>query len=148
MAEHSLEVQLPFITAVAPAAKIVPLTIMTSTIDECRELGVALARAITDVSYPVVILASSDMSHYVPDETARRKDRLAIDRILALDPEGLWSTVRREEITMCGYLPTAIMLFAARELGAREAALVKYATSAERSGDYDYVVGYAGVIVS
>jgi len=87
------------------------------------------------------------MSHYVPDDVARQKDRMAIDKILSLDPEGLYETVRKEKISMCGYIPTTIMLFAAKALGSHSARLVKYTTSAEVSGDYDQVVGYAGVVL-
>lgn len=145
--EHSLEVQLPFIAYFSRDARIVPLTLMHATLEECRTLGEAIAKSIREVSRPVVIVASSDMSHYVSDATARKKDRHAIDRILALDPAGLYKTVGEEQISMCGYLPATVMLYVARDLGAREARLVKYATSAEASGDYDYVVGYAGITV-
>ncbi len=146
--EHSLEVQLPFIGAFSKTAKIVPLTVLSATLEECMSLGDGIARAIRGVDYPVVIVASSDMSHYVSDGVARKKDRMAIDRILALDPKGLFETVRQEKISMCGYLPATIMLFAAKALDARSAKLVKYTTSGDVSGDYDAVVGYAGIIVS
>ncbi len=146
--EHSLEVQLPFIAHFSKNAKIVPLTIMSATLDECRLLGEGVAKAVSSSDYPVVIAASSDMCHYVSDTECRRKDRMAIDRILALDPEGLFETVRSEHISMCGYLPATVMLFAAKFLGARTSRLVKYATSGEVSGDYENVVGYAGIVVS
>jgi AmmeMemoRadiSam system protein B len=87
------------------------------------------------------------MSHFIPDEMARKKDRLAIDKVLALDARGLYSTVMENNISMCGFMPATIMLSAARALGAKEAELVRYATSAEVSGDYGSVVGYAGVLV-
>jgi AmmeMemoRadiSam system protein B len=87
------------------------------------------------------------MSHYVPDSVAKQKDKKAIDRILALDPEGLYEVVLKEQISMCGYLAVTTLLFAAKALGARSARLVKYATSAEVSGDYDHVVGYAGIVL-
>ena len=84
----------------------------------------------------------------MPDIEAKiAKDRKAIDRVLALDPEGLYNTVRKEGITMCGFMPVTTMLFAARQLGAKKTELVKYMTSGEVSGDYDYVVGYAGMII-
>jgi AmmeMemoRadiSam system protein B len=94
-----------------------------------------------------VIVASSDMSHYEPDAVARKLDKLAIDEILALNPEGLYSIVMREKISMCGLIPATVMLYAALELGAGEARLVKYATSGEVSGDFDRVVGYAGILI-
>ena len=146
--EHSLEVQLPFIVYVSRESKIAPLAIMSATIEECRTAGEGIARAIREIPYPVVIVASSDMSHYVSDDTARKKDRMAIERVMALDPEGLYNTVRREGISMCGFLPATVMLFASKALGAREARLIKYTTSGEVSGDYDHVVGYAGMVIA
>lgn len=146
--EHSLEVQLPFIAYFSTEAKIVPITVMHATLEECKVIGEAIAKAISQMGYPVVIIASSDMSHYVSDEVARKKDKMAINRILQLDPEGLYNTVNTERISMCGYIPATIMLYAAKALGATEARLIKYATSGDVSGDYDYVVGYAGIIIS
>lgn len=148
MFEHSIEVQLPFIAHFSRESKIVPLTLMSATLEECKALGEGIAKAVKSVDYPVVIAASSDMSHYVSDATAKKKDKMAIERVLRLDPEGLFDTVRKKQISMCGFLPAVTMLFAAKTLGAREARLVKYATSGEVSGDYDHVVGYAGIIVS
>lgn len=145
--EHSLEVQLPFIAYLSPDIRIVPVAILAATVNECLELGERIAAAVKAVDYPVVILASSDMSHYQPDKVARTKDKLAIDRILAVDPEGLYETVQEKRISMCGYLPVTVMLQAAKFLGTGSARLVKYATSGEVSGDYDSVVGYAGIIV-
>ena len=145
--EHSLEVQLPFILHFSPDVSIVPVTMMPVSLDICRTVGEALAEAVNKSDYPVTMIASSDMSHYVSDAAARKKDKKAIDRVLALDPVGLYKTVRDQDISMCGVVPVTTMLFAAQKLGASEAALVKYMTSGEVSGDYDYVVGYAGVIV-
>jgi hypothetical protein len=145
--EHSLEVQLPFIAYFSQDVKIVPITILSATLDDCTRLARAIADAVRSVDYPVVILASSDMSHYLPDKTARKEDTKAIDRILAIDPEGLYNTVRRERISMCGYLPATVMLSAAKLLGAGSSRLVRYSTSGDVSGDYDSVVGYAGIIV-
>jgi hypothetical protein len=148
--EHSLEVQLPFIARFFPNARIVPAAIMDASLQECRQAGLAIAHAIqtSGRAAGVTIIASSDMSHYVPDEVARTKDSLANERILALDPEGLYDVVRREGISMCGVLPTTVMLFAAISLGAGTARLVKYATSAEAGGDYGRVVGYSGILVT
>jgi AmmeMemoRadiSam system protein B len=145
--EHSLEVQLPFIAYFSKTVKIVPIVMLSVTVEDCKTVGVAIADAVKAMNYPVVVVASSDMSHYVTDEIARKKDKLAIDRILSLDPEGLYETVSEERISMCGYIPVVTMLFAAKSLGAQSAKLLKYATSGEISGDYDHVVGYAGVVV-
>jgi AmmeMemoRadiSam system protein B len=146
--EHSLEVQLPFIAYLSKDCRILPITIMRASVDECAVAGKGIAEAIKASPYDVVIVASSDMSHFEQDAIARKLDSLAIKEVLALNPEGLYSTVLRERITMCGFIPSTIMLYAALELGAREARLIKYATSAEVSGDFDRVVGYAGIIVS
>lgn len=147
MFEHSLEVQLPFIAYFSKEVKIVPIAMLSASVDECKMLGEGIAKAVKDAGYPVVIVASSDMSHYVPDEVAKKKDKKAIDMILSLSPEDLYGIVIKERISMCGYLPATVMLFAAKALGAQSARLVKYSTSAEVSGDYDHVVGYAGIVV-
>lgn len=147
MFEHSLEVQLPFIAHFSKRARIVPLLMMTASVEECKAVGEGIAGAVQAAGYHIVIVASTDMSHYVPENVAQRKDRMAIDRILALDPEGLYETVVKERISMCGYLPATTMLFAAKALGAESARLIHYTTSAEVSGDYDHVVGYAGIVL-
>jgi MEMO1 family protein len=95
-----------------------------------------------------IIVASSDMNHYESDSVTRVKDRKAIDKILNLDGRGLYEVVHRERISMCGFGPTASMLIAAAQLGASKAELVKYATSGDISGDFDRVVGYAGIVVT
>jgi AmmeMemoRadiSam system protein B len=104
-----------------------------------------VADAIAGDAERPLLIASSDMSHYVPDVVARRKDRMAIDRMLALDPEGLYATVRIERISMCGVVPATVVLFAARRLGATSARLIRYATSGDVSRDFEQVVGYAGL---
>lgn len=147
MFEHSLEVQLPFISYFANGVRIVPISLLSASLYDCLELAKGIAKAIKNVDYPVVIAASSDMSHYLPDKTARQKDRMAIDRMLEVDSEGLYETVMKERISMCGFLPATVMLAAARILGANSARLIKYATSGDVSGDYDSVVGYAGIVV-
>ncbi|MBI5420378.1 MAG: AmmeMemoRadiSam system protein B [Deltaproteobacteria bacterium] len=145
--EHSLEVQLPFLRRFRESFRFVPIALGRLSLSDCRSLGEAIAGAIRDDPSPPLLIASSDMSHYEPDATARRKDGKAIERILALDPEGLYRTVRSERITMCGVIPATVVLFAAVSLGATEARLIKYATSGDVSGDYGQVVGYAGLAV-
>ncbi len=113
----------------------------------CEEIGMAIARAIKRHGKPVVIIASTDMTHYETKESAKKKDQLAIDRILSLDPAGLLDTVNTNNISMCGVIPTTITIVAAKELGATKATLVTYATSGDVSGDYGSVVGYAGLII-
>jgi AmmeMemoRadiSam system protein B len=151
-AEHAIEVQLPFLQALRPELNIVPIAIGTSDLDVLRGLGEALADVIADrheeeQKEKTLIIASSDMNHYEPDATTRVKDRKAIERVLAMDARGLWEVVMNEDISMCGFGPTIVMLTAAKILGAASATLVKYATSGDVSGDYESVVGYAGIIV-
>lgn len=145
--EHSLEVQMPFIARIRPGASIVPVTMMQALIDYLKKAGEGLASAIESAGEDVLMIASSDMSHYISDEAAREKDAFAIDRILKLDPQGLFNTVMEKRISMCGVAAVTVMLFAAKALGAAEAELIKYATSGETSGDYSQVVGYAGIVV-
>jgi AmmeMemoRadiSam system protein B len=154
--EHSLEVQLPFIQYLKRNFTIVPIQMMDTRLETCIEVGNAVANAIADceagsAEYKAggtLIVASSDMSHYVSAETAKKKDHAAIKRILDLDAQGLYHTVRDEGISMCGYGPVVAMLTACKVLGATKADLVKYTNSGEVSGDYDQVVGYAGIVVS
>jgi AmmeMemoRadiSam system protein B len=150
--EHAIEVQLPFLQARQRELNIVPIAIGTSNFDVLRGLGEALAEVIAEREKAddgkVLIVASSDMNHYESDAITRVKDRKAIERVLALDARGLWQVVMNEDISMCGFGPTIVMLTAAKLLGATSAMLVKYATSGEVSGDYESVVGYAGIIVS
>jgi AmmeMemoRadiSam system protein B len=143
--EHSLEVQLPFLQRARPDVEIAALCLGSLDVPGCEAVGRAVAAAARAAG--ALVVASSDMSHYVPEDAARKKDRLAIDRILALDPEGLHRTVRRERISMCGVIPATVMLFAARELGATRAELVRYGSSGDVSGDREHVVGYAALLV-
>jgi AmmeMemoRadiSam system protein B len=147
--EHSLEVQLPFIQYFRPDAAIVPICISSEAgFAELDTLGRALARAVREDGREALIVASTDMSHYVSRKTAEAKDMLAIRKVLALDPAGLFDTVIAERISMCGFQPTAAALVAALGLGASEARLIRYATSGDASGDYSQVVGYAGIMIS
>jgi hypothetical protein len=143
--EHSLEVQLPFLLARRPDVEVLPVCLAHLRYEDCLELGRTLARAINDFAEPVGIVASSDMSHYLPDDEARRLDRLAIDAALGRDPSDLYETVHRHGITMCGVVPAAVAMVAANVLGATAAHLVAYTTSGEVSGDLGAVVGYAGM---
>ncbi|HYS82518.1 MAG TPA: AmmeMemoRadiSam system protein B [Anaeromyxobacteraceae bacterium] len=143
--EHALEVQLPFLQARRPDVAIAALCLGPLSADECEELGRAVAAAVRD--RPALLVASSDMSHYLPADVARALDERALARFLALDPRGLHETVRREDISMCGVIPATVMLAAARELGATSAELVRYSNSGDVSGDHESVVGYAGAVV-
>jgi len=148
IAEHSIEVQLPFIKKTAPSADVVPLTVQVGEIEELKEISEAIVLAIKTSGRDVVIISSSDMTHYESRETAEKKDKFAIDEILDLNAKNLLSVVEEKNISMCGYIPTAIMLFCAKKLGAKYAELVKYSDSGDVTGDIRQVVGYAGIVVS
>ena len=146
-AEHAAEVELPFLQLRQPELEFVPIALGTGRLELLEELGKALAKVIGEQKEPVLIVASSDMNHYESDAVTRVKDHRAIERILSLDPRGLYDVVTQQNISMCGFGPAVAMLTAARQLGASRAELVKYATSGDVSGDRNMVVGYAGVLV-
>ncbi len=145
--EHSLEVQLPFLQFLAPHASIVPVCISRMPLEMLLQLGDGLARAISSCASAPLIVASSDMTHYESGEIARKKDFLALEKVLALDPKGLYDVVQEHKISMCGVLPTVVMLQAALALGAEKAELIAYSNSGDVTGDQSEVVGYAGVRV-
>lgn len=146
--EHSLEVQVPFLQYLRPDVTIVPVCLAFGDYAGCEIVGNGIAAAVKEFDEPVLILASSDMTHYESAERAKQKDRLALDCALALDPQGLVQVCRSNRITMCGVIPAAVMLVAAKALGANRTELVGYTTSGEVSGDYNQVVAYAAVTVS
>src|SRR5580700_1167177 len=127
--EHAIEVQLPFLLAKQPNFRFVPIAIGTRQYEALEGLGRAIADVVTASGERALVLASSDMNHYESDAITRVKDQKAIEKILALDPGGLYEVVTSENISMCGYGPTVAMLTAAKHLGATKAELVKYATS-------------------
>ena len=148
VAEHSLEVQLPFLQQMQAEFSFVPIAVAVGDYPALASLGEAIGEAAKKTGETVLIIASSDMNHFEPDSVTRRKDTNAIERILALDPAGLYEVLHREKNTMCGFGPTIAMLTAAKQLGATKAELARYATSADHGGDRTSVVGYAGIIVS
>lgn len=143
--EHALEVQVPFLQRARPGVSIAALCLAHLPYDACEALGRAVADAAEAAG--ALVVASSDMSHYVSAEAAHVADGRAIDRILALDPAGLYDVVHDEEISMCGVIPATVMLVAARARGATRAELVRYASSGDVTGDRRSVVGYAGIVV-
>ncbi len=146
-AEHSLEVQLPFLQMLVGEFRFVPVALGTIRFQDLDQLGRAIAEVVAAQTDEILVVASSDMNHYENDEITRAKDRKALDKVLALDPRGLYDVVRREGITMCGFGPAVAMLTAARQLGATRAEVLRYATSGDITGDREEVVGYAGVVV-
>ena len=146
-AEHAVEVELPFLLLRQPELCFVPIAVGTRQLETLEQLGTALADVIGAQNDPILMVASSDMNHYESDAVTRVKDHRAIERILTLDPRGLFDVIAQQNISMCGFGPAVAMLTAARRLGAKSTELVKYATSGDVSGDRNMVVGYAGVVV-
>lgn len=144
--EHSLEVQLPFLQHLFNGEfKIVPICMMLQDEQTSMEVGSAVAEASSGKD--IVIVASTDFTHYEPQRSAAERDRKVIDRILAMDPAGVVRIVEEEGITMCGYGPVSAMLQAAKKLGAKKAELLKYATSGDTAGPMAQVVGYGSISV-
>ena len=145
--EHSLEVQLPFIRHLAPGVRFVPLLLSVGRFKPLEELGRAIAGILAKREPRPLLVASSDTNHYESDRITRQKDRKAIEAILTLEARRFYDVVKRERITMCGVEAAVVLLTAARALGVDRAEEIRYATSAEASGDYNRVVGYAGIIL-
>lgn len=144
--EHSLEVELPFLQVLVPGFSFVPIAVGTLRFEELAETGEGIARVLKGNREEILLVTSSDMNHYEDDETTRRKDHKAIDRMLTMDARGLYDVCRSEKISMCGLGPAVTMLTAMNRLGVEKAELLRYATSGDVSGDRDAVVGYAGMI--
>ena len=146
--EHSLEVQLPFLQVLRPEPRFVPVCVGIAGLPELAALGRGLAEALALAGGGAGIVVSSDMSHYLPADVARAQDRAALERIEAMDPEGLHRVVRERAISMCGIAPAVAGLVAAREAGARSARLIAYGNSGDAGGGYGSVVAYAGLAIT
>jgi AmmeMemoRadiSam system protein B/AmmeMemoRadiSam system protein A len=144
--EHSIEVQIPFLQYFKPDVRIVPIVLAHATPEIYKQIGREIAQAVKESKRDVVLMASSDMTHYEPQELAQKKDNEAIKAMLDLDEDELLKRVEEMKISMCGYAPVVALIAAAKELGAKSAELVKYQTSGDTTGDYTSVVGYAGII--
>lgn len=145
--EHSLEVLMPLVQVRAPGVQIVPICLAQAPLEGLLALGQGIGEVLQRQPAPVLMLCSSDMNHFESGEISRKKDQQALEAILALDPEGLYRTVLKHRISMCGVVPAVVMLAAARVLGASEARLVDYGNSGSVTGDQSSVVGYAGVVI-
>jgi len=145
--EHSIEVQLPLLQYFKPDIQIVPVILTRTTSEVYKEIAQAMAMSIRESGQDVIIIASSDMTHYEPHDKAREKDLEVIDAILELDESRMLELVQKNRVSMCGAGPVACLIRAARDLGGGTAELVSYRTSGETTGDYSSVVGYAGIII-
>lgn len=145
--EHAIEVELPFLQLLRADVRIVPLVIAWDTWQPARLLGETLAQVIRAATEPILLVASSDLNHYEPAAASEEKDAMALNAIHVLDGEELLARCKRAHISMCGRGPAAVLLRAARDLGAKEAVVVDYRHSGWVSGDIGRVVGYAGVVI-
>ncbi len=147
MHEHSIEVQLPFLQYLYGSAfKFVPICFLMQDFESCREVGQAVAEALKEKN--AVIIASTDMTHYEPHETAAKKDKAALNALEKLDEKTFYSTVESHHITACGYGPVVALATAAKILGAKRGQTLCYKTSGDITGDYSAVVGYASVAIT
>jgi AmmeMemoRadiSam system protein B len=146
-AEHAVEVELPFLQMLRSDVRIVPLVIAWDAWEPAKMLGEMLAQLVRAVAEPVLLLASSDLNHYEPAAVSEQKDSRVLEPIRSLDGEGLLARCRKERVSMCGRGPAAVLLTAARALGAKQADVVDYRHSGWVSGDNARVVGYAGVVI-
>jgi AmmeMemoRadiSam system radical SAM enzyme/AmmeMemoRadiSam system protein B/AmmeMemoRadiSam system protein A len=146
--EHAIEVELPLLARLAPQAKIVGVALGAADWDRCRQFAAGLARLLSSLSEPPLLVISSDMNHFASDAENRRLDEIALAAMETLDPEHVYRTVTAHRISMCGLVPAVVVMEALRELSQlRRAERVAYATSAEVSGDTSRVVGYAGMLL-
>ena len=144
--EHSIEVQIPFLQKISENCKIVPIAVKRATYSELEEVALSIASCVKDKKDKVTLIASSDMTHYESQKSADKKDTLAIDRMLKMDPKGLFEVVAKKDISMCGVLPVCIMLIAIAKLGASKSKLIQYLDSSFITKDTSSVVGYAGLV--
>lgn len=146
--DHCLEVQLPFLQCIRKddTFRIVPIIMNLQDIETAKDVGRTIAQAITSASTNALLIASSDFTHYEPNEEAHRKDIELIDTILSLDVSSFYTVLERLDISACGYGAIASIMIAVKELGASKAELLKYATSGDITGDKSSVVGYASIV--
>lgn len=145
--EHSVEVQLPFLQLINKDFSFVPIVSGAVGKNDCMELAKDISNVVNRRDDRIVVIASTDMTHYESHDIASNKDKMAIEKILDLNFEGLFDIVEKERITMCGYVPVTVMLGCCKSLGAENVKLIKYQTSGDTTGDKSSVVGYAGLII-
>ncbi len=145
--EHSIEVQLPFIQYVFGSPRIVPILVKNIYPDQLDRISDVIVGAIGEEASETLIISSTDMTHYESRKSAKEKDQKAIEKIKQMDAEGLCRVVSEDNISMCGYLPTAIMLAVVKKLGAEKAELLEYTDSGYVTADDKQVVSYAGMVI-
>lgn len=145
--EHSLEVQMPFIKYRFPRARIAPVMMGLQDYPSAMRVAEKIVNAVRQTKRDVRIVASSDFSHYVPEQKAKSDDLYAIEPLLTLDTSEFYRRIEERRVTACGYGPIATMVTACGKLGAKTAQLIRYATSGDVTGDRREVVGYAAIAV-
>jgi hypothetical protein len=145
--ENSLELQMPFIRYRFPHARVVPVMMGAQDPESAALLANRIVEAVHGTGRDVRIVASSDFSHYVPEEKARTDDMAAIRPLLSLDIDGFYRVIRDRGVSACGVGPIATMVRVAQEIGAKKGELLQYATSGEVLRDHRPVVGYAAIAV-
>ena len=143
--EHSIEVQLPFLQYVYGSFQFVPICMRMQDLEVSQDVGAAIARA--SAGKNVLIIASTDLSHYESQSIVEKKDSLALDAISRLDEEELQSVVEAHGISMCGYGPVSAAIVASKTLGAEKTVLLQHKTSGDMTGDKRQVVGYASTVM-
>jgi len=141
--EHSVEVQLPFLQYVLESFKLVPICML----DQSKETSLGVGGILAEVmaGKDALLVASSDLTHYEPAESARKKDGEVLSAVTALDVSRLYSTIASTDSTACGYGPMAVAIMVAQKLGSKKGLLLKYANSGDIIGDNRAVVGYSAI---
>jgi MEMO1 family protein len=139
-AEHCLEVQLPFLQRVLGAFSIVPLIIGNQTKEYCLSLGNAIAAVVRKRN--VLLVASSDLSHYHPYDAAVELDERVINDVEAFDEQELMDRLVNERDEACGGCPVVAVMRASKLLGANRSQILQYSNSGDATGDKSAVVGY------
>jgi MEMO1 family protein len=144
--EHSIEIQIPFLQTRFQDFKILPITMGLQDMETAVDVGEELGKAIKKLNRNCLVIASSDFTHYEPQETARKVDAKLIEAILNMDVPELYARIYRDNASACGYGPIAATITASAALGAESGKLLRYATSGDVTGDYSQVVGYGAIV--
>jgi len=144
--EHSCEVQLPFLQEISPDFQMVPVCMMMQDLETARELGESISHTARKLKRDLVVIASTDFTHYQPNDVAKAHDKKVLEAIASMDELEMMQRIQQFNVSMCGYGPVAATIEASRGMGAHEATILKYATSGDTSGDYTSVVGYGSAV--
>ena len=144
--EHSLEIELPFLQrALKDEFKLLPIMIRAQEVDVAKKLGLALAKVLEDKN--ALLVASTDLSHFYDQTTANALDAEMLKRFESFNPESIFEAEQTGKAFACGHAAVAVVLWAARELGANKVQVLRHATSGDVTGDYASVVGYGAAVI-